>query len=130
MTTFSTLPTTISDLSRLGSRIRTLSTAATTITPGSTSSHPSPATTTTFTTDQHDSASSSPRLTTPLVSKYLFVVAGMVFCIVIVGGMTRLTESGLSITEWNVISGMKLPITGEDWEIEFEKYRATPEWKM
>jgi cytochrome c oxidase assembly protein subunit 15 len=42
--------------------------------------------------------------------------------------MTRLTESGLSITEWNVISGMKLPLSSIEWEIEFEKYRKTPEW--
>ncbi|GAA5950643.1 hypothetical protein JCM3765_000562 [Sporobolomyces pararoseus] len=117
-----TSPTTRYNLSQLRSRIRYLSTA--TITPGSTSSHPP------STTESTEDGGSLPRLTTPLVSKYLFVVAGMVFCIVIVGGMTRLTESGLSITEWNVISGMKLPLTFSEWEIEFEKYRKTPEWKI
>ncbi|GAA5939305.1 Cox15p [Sporobolomyces koalae] len=71
-----------------------------------------------------------PRMTTPLVSKYLFVVAGMVFCIVIVGGMTRLTESGLSITEWNVVKGTLLPLSHDEWMSEFEKYKATPEWKI
>ncbi|GAA5833221.1 hypothetical protein JCM3766R1_005445 [Sporobolomyces carnicolor] len=86
--------------------------------------------TTTASTGPHAGAESLPRLTTPLVSKYLFVVAGMVFCIVIVGGMTRLTESGLSITEWNVISGMRLPLSAAEWESEFEKYRQTPEWKI
>ncbi|KAM0791622.1 hypothetical protein ACM66B_006061 [Microbotryomycetes sp. NB124-2] len=69
-------------------------------------------------------------LTKPVVAKYLFLIAGMVFCIVIVGGMTRLTESGLSITEWNVVSGIKYPMTAEAWELEFEKYRATPEWRI
>lgn len=69
-------------------------------------------------------------LTSPLVSKYLFVIAGLVFAIVVVGGMTRLTESGLSITEWNVVKGVKLPMTRQEWEVEFDKYKATPEWKM
>ncbi|BGP55631.1 Cytochrome c oxidase assembly protein cox15 [Rhodotorula sphaerocarpa] len=69
-------------------------------------------------------------LTTPLVSKYLFAIAGLVFAIVVVGGMTRLTESGLSITEWNVVKGVKLPITQAEWQVEFEKYKATPEWKI
>lgn len=69
-------------------------------------------------------------LTAPSVGRYLFVIAGLVFCIVVVGGMTRLTESGLSITEWNVIKGVKLPMTRAEWEDEFEKYKLTPEWKM
>lgn len=69
-------------------------------------------------------------LTTPSVAKYLFVIAAMVFTIVFVGGMTRLTESGLSITEWNVVSGILPPLGAEDWEREFSKYRATPEWRL
>jgi len=44
--------------------------------------------------------------------------------------MTRLTESGLSITEWNILSGTVLPFSAQEWENEFEKYRKTPEWKM
>lgn len=69
-------------------------------------------------------------LTTPDVARYLLLVAGLVFSIVVVGGLTRLTESGLSITEWNVVSGILPPLTEADWETEFAKYRATPEWKM
>ncbi|BGP48337.1 Cytochrome c oxidase assembly protein cox15 [Rhodotorula kratochvilovae] len=69
-------------------------------------------------------------LTTPGVGRYLCVIAGLVFAIVVVGGMTRLTESGLSITEWNVIKGVKLPITQAEWDEEFEKYKLTPEWKI
>lgn len=69
-------------------------------------------------------------LPTPLVAKYLFVVAGMVFAIIIVGGLTRLTESGLSITEWNVVSGILPPLSEADWVAEFEKYKATPEWRL
>ncbi|BGP16413.1 Cytochrome c oxidase assembly protein cox15 [Rhodosporidiobolus nylandii] len=71
-----------------------------------------------------------PRLTTPLVARYLFAIAALVFTIVIVGGMTRLTESGLSITEWNVIKGVKLPLTQAEWQEEFDKYKLTPEWKI
>ncbi|CAO3611792.1 unnamed protein product [Cunninghamella echinulata] len=47
--------------------------------------------------------------TKPIVGYWLYFNAGLVFSIVIVGGLTRLTESGLSITEWNVIAGMKPP---------------------
>lgn len=65
-----------------------------------------------------------------MVARYLFVIAGMVFTIVVVGGMTRLTESGLSITEWNLVTGVLPPLGQADWEAEFEKYRATPEWRM
>ncbi|GAA5824279.1 hypothetical protein JCM5353_007005, partial [Sporobolomyces roseus] len=111
----------LSPLHLLRNRIRLLSTSTASITPDSTASHPS-------TTSQ--SSTVEPRLTTPLVSKYLFLVAGMVFCIVIVGGMTRLTESGLSITEWNVLSGTVLPFSAQEWEAEFQKYRQTPEWKI
>ncbi|GAA6038158.1 hypothetical protein JCM8097_005769 [Rhodosporidiobolus ruineniae] len=71
-----------------------------------------------------------PVLTTPGVARYLFLIAGLVFAIVVVGGMTRLTESGLSITEWNVIKGVKLPLSRAEWEEEFEKYKLTPEWKI
>ena len=82
-----------------------------------------------------DASSASPPkpdvpLTNPMVARYLFVIAGMVFTIVVVGGMTRLTESGLSITEWNLVTGVLPPLGQADWESEFEKYRATPEWRM
>ena len=41
--------------------------------------------------------------------------------------MTRLTESGLSITEWQPITGILPPISQEQWEMEWEKYRVSPE---
>lgn len=69
-------------------------------------------------------------LTSPQVATYLLVIAGMVFSIVVVGGLTRLTESGLSITEWNVVSGIMPPLGEADWESEFSKYRASPEWRL
>ncbi|KAI7953422.1 hypothetical protein MJO28_005969 [Puccinia striiformis f. sp. tritici] len=80
----------------------------------------------------NSSLSTDPQLllSPPIISKHLLVVAGLVFTIVVVGGYTRLTESGLSITEWNLVSGILPPLTAEDWETEFAKYRATPEFKL
>ncbi|KAJ3416017.1 vacuolar protein sorting-associated protein 1 [Chytridiales sp. JEL 0842] len=60
---------------------------------------------------------------------YLFC-AFLVFGIVALGGLTRLTESGLSITEWNLIKGMKFPTSKEEWETEFGKYKQFPEYKL
>lgn len=70
------------------------------------------------------------KVTKPIVAYWLYFNAGLIFTIVVVGGLTRLTESGLSITEWNVISGMKPPRSQKDWEEEFEKYKQFPEYKM
>jgi len=56
--------------------------------------------------------------------------AGLVFAVIVVGGVTRLTESGLSITEWKPISGTIPPLSQEEWMVEFEKYKATPEFKL
>jgi len=54
----------------------------------------------------------------------------LVFGVVVVGGVTRLTESGLSITEWKPITGILPPLNQAQWEEEFEKYKATPEFKL
>jgi cytochrome c oxidase assembly protein subunit 15 len=56
--------------------------------------------------------------------------AALVLAIIVVGGVTRLTESGLSITEWKPITGVIPPLTREDWEVEFAKYKETPEFKL
>jgi len=63
------------------------------------------------------------------LSRWLFVIAGLVFCMVVVGGITRLTESGLSITEWKPISGAIPPLTNVDWERVFQLYQQTPEYR-
>lgn len=69
--------------------------------------------------------------TRPIVAYHLFFCAALVYCIIVVGGLTRLTESGLSITEWNPgFKGMRLPWTAEEWDEEWEKYKRTPEWAM
>lgn len=48
---------------------------------------------------------------------------------VVLGGVTRLTESGLSMVDWHLIKGMKPPTTQGEWEKEFEKYQKFPEYK-
>jgi cytochrome c oxidase assembly protein subunit 15 len=63
------------------------------------------------------------------LSNLLFLVAGLVFAMVVVGGITRLTESGLSITEWKPISGAIPPLTHTDWIATFDLYKATPEYR-
>jgi cytochrome c oxidase assembly protein subunit 15 len=48
---------------------------------------------------------------------------------VVLGGVTRLTESGLSITEWKPLVGVIPPLSEADWQEEFEKYKQFPEYK-
>lgn len=62
------------------------------------------------------------------ISNWLYAVAFLVFVIVVVGGITRLTESGLSITEWKPITGAIPPMSQEVWVSEFEKYKQIPEY--
>ena len=73
-------------------------------------------------------SSSSARPTT--LANWLFFVAAMVFAMVVVGGITRLTESGLSITEWKPVSGAVPPLTQADWQHAFDLYRQTPEYQQ
>lgn len=61
---------------------------------------------------------------------WLESVAAFVVLIVLVGGITRLTESGLSITEWEVATGILPPLGDAAWQAEFAKYRATPEYRL
>jgi heme a synthase len=62
------------------------------------------------------------------LSLWLWTLAAMVFAMVIVGGATRLTESGLSITEWKPISGVIPPLTQQAWLDEFEKFKQIPQY--
>jgi cytochrome c oxidase assembly protein subunit 15 len=61
---------------------------------------------------------------------WLYGMAAFVLLIVVVGGITRLTESGLSITSWNVVSGVIPPLTQADWEAEFEAYKQIPQYTV
>jgi len=63
------------------------------------------------------------------IANWLLFVAALVFLMVVVGGITRLTESGLSITEWNPISGAIPPLTHEQWQHAFDLYKQTPEYR-
>ncbi|CAI6331945.1 unnamed protein product [Periconia digitata] len=75
-------------------------------------------------------ASSWPKTSSKSVAYWLLGSAASVFGIVIFGGLTRLTESGLSITEWRPVTGSLWPSNQQAWEDEFEKYRSSPEFKM
>ena len=64
------------------------------------------------------------------LATWLFVVAAMIVGIVVIGGITRLTNSGLSITEWKPIFGVVPPLTDAQWQQEFAGYRRIPEYRL
>jgi cytochrome c oxidase assembly protein subunit 15 len=75
----------------------------------------------------------------PVVSKrsnpraiafWLFACCALLFAMIVVGGVTRLTHSGLSITEWQPIVGTVPPLSAADWDDAFRKYQATPEYRL
>jgi len=59
---------------------------------------------------------------------WLWAVAALVIALVLVGGATRLTESGLSIVEWRPVTGVMPPLSDAGWQAEFEKYQAIPQY--
>ena len=63
------------------------------------------------------------------VSTWLYATAGLTVGIISLGGLTRLTESGLSIVEWRPITGALPPLSQKDWLVEFEKYKQFPEYE-
>ena len=64
------------------------------------------------------------------VAAWLFACAALAFLVVLIGGVTRLTRSGLSIVEWQPLVGALPPLTQADWEALFAKYRETPEFRQ
>mgnify|MGYP005831402837 CR=1 FL=1 len=64
------------------------------------------------------------------LSRWLLAVAALVVLIVAVGGITRLTESGLSITEWQPIHGTIPPLNDAEWQEEFAKYQQIPQYEV
>jgi heme a synthase len=74
------------------------------------------------------SAAAQYRFATDRLAHWLLAVAALVFTIVVVGGITRLTESGLSITEWKPLMGAIPPLSEAQWVAEFEKYKQIPEY--
>ena len=63
------------------------------------------------------------------VRLWLLTAAAMIFLTLVVGGATRLTESGLSIVEWKPLTGVMLPLSESAWQAEFEKYQAIPQYR-
>jgi heme a synthase len=66
---------------------------------------------------------------TRAVRLWLYAVAALVLAMVLVGGATRLTESGLSITEWKPVMGALPPLSQEQWQEEFQKYQEIPQYR-
>jgi cytochrome c oxidase assembly protein subunit 15 len=63
------------------------------------------------------------------VRNWLWIVAALVFLMVLVGGATRLTESGLSIVEWKPVTGVIPPLSEKEWSEAFEDYKQIPQYK-
>lgn len=61
---------------------------------------------------------------------WLWIIFGLVALMVLVGGLTRLTDSGLSITEWKPVTGAIPPLSDADWAAEFGKYQDSPEFQL
>lgn len=86
---------------------------------------------TTATASTAKQAKSKPLLNSSKVVGYWLVGTSiLVFGIVVLGGLTRLTESGLSITEWRPVAGTLPPLNQQEWEDEFTKYKSSPEFKQ
>ncbi|MEO9491974.1 MAG: COX15/CtaA family protein, partial [Marinomonas sp.] len=81
-----------------------------------------------MTTEQTSSARTNLRLAA--IATWLYIVAAMVVLIVFLGGIPRLTESGLSITRWELEAGILPPLTEAAWAAEFDLYRQTAEFKF
>jgi cytochrome c oxidase assembly protein subunit 15 len=64
------------------------------------------------------------------VAAWLFLCCGMIFVMVVIGGITRLTLSGLSITEWQPVTGTLPPLSAASWVAEFEKYQQIPQYRL
>ena len=77
------------------------------------------------TTDMPDRLSRQTRA----IRLWLYAVAALMLAMVLVGGATRLTESGLSITEWQPVMGVVPPLNTAQWQDEFEKYQAIPQYR-
>lgn len=64
------------------------------------------------------------------IAFWLFFLCGFVALVLVVGGMTRLTDSGLSITEWKPVTGVIPPLSADEWQSEFVKYQQIPEFRL
>lgn len=72
----------------------------------------------------------APVRTDRAVGLWLFLIAAMIGLMVVVGGLTRLTGSGLSITEWQPVTGIVPPLSEAQWQAEFARYQGTPQYEL
>src|SRR5258705_10407304 len=77
-----------------------------------------------------NAAVTAPEIRHRAIRIWLLVIVVHVFAMVMVGGATRLTGSGLSIVEWKPVTGMLPPLDPAGWEAEFEKYQAIPQYQQ
>ena len=63
------------------------------------------------------------------IARWLTLCALVIFGMILLGGVTRLTDSGLSMVEWSPIMGIIPPLSEADWQIAFEKYKQYPEFQ-
>ena len=64
------------------------------------------------------------------IEKWLLLITFLVALMIVIGGLTRLTDSGLSITKWDLISGILPPLSLNQWENTFDLYKKIPEYKI
>lgn len=79
--------------------------------------------------NQIDNSALERKIDKPLIW-WLLIVCALTFFMIFVGGITRLTDSGLSMVEWKPITGFIPPLSEEAWEIEFDKYKNYPEFQI
>jgi cytochrome c oxidase assembly protein subunit 15 len=72
----------------------------------------------------------NPERSARAVAAWLYFCCAMIFAMMVIGGVTRLTESGLSITEWQPVAGAIPPLTEQAWQEEFGKYQRIPEYRL
>ena len=64
------------------------------------------------------------------IAYWILLITILVAIMIVVGGLTRLTDSGLSITKWDLFSGIIPPITINEWEFAFSLYKEIPEFQL
>lgn len=65
-----------------------------------------------------------------IIGRWLLIICTMVFAMVVIGGFTRLTESGLSMTDWHPVTGWLPPLSEAAWQAQFDAYRRSPEYNQ
>lgn len=78
----------------------------------------------------YENASSDQRYISKYISLWLLVAVSLVLMMILLGGITRLTGSGLSIVQWSPVSGVIPPLSSADWQNEFYAYQQSPEFKL